>query len=138
MKIAVIGMVLVAIILVATLSAIGCGGAQPEAPSEEAPSEEAPGEAPTTEKLEILSHEMITTEDGGKIVQGTARNVSGSMFHNATIRVKFYDASGTFITGSLDTIVNLGAGETWDFEMTCWLSEAKNVASYKIAVGECW
>jgi len=96
------------------------------------------GTPPVTEKLEILSHSMSTTQFGNLVVKGTAKNVSSSTLSYAEVKVKFYDAAGTLLGTSLDNINDLGAGETWSFEVMYLDIDIQKVASYKIGVGSTW
>ncbi len=111
------------------LGLVGCAETQYH------PGEGAP---PATEKLEILSHSMSTTEFGLLVIKGVAKNVSSSNLSYAEVRVKFYDAAGNLIDTSLDNINDLAAGETWSFEVMYFGMDTENVKSYKIGVGSVW
>jgi len=112
--------------VILALYVVGCAETQYQ------PGEGAP---PATEKLEILSHNMSTTEFGNLVIKGTAKNVSSSNLSYAEIKVKFYDAAGNLIDTSLDNINDLGPGETWKFEVMYLGMDTENVKSYKIGVG---
>ena len=96
------------------------------------------GALPATEDLEILSHSMSTTGFGNLMVKGIAKNVSSSNLSYAEVKVKFYDAQGNLISTWLDNINDLGAGETWSFEVMYLGMDTENVKSYQIGVGSVW
>jgi len=96
------------------------------------------GPAATGGKLEILSHHMTTGEYGNVIVEGQAKNVGGSNLAYAEVRVKFYDSAGSLIDTSLDNINDLGANETWNFEVFYLGMHEEEVATYEIGVGSCF
>ena len=116
---------LVAIVLVAILIPSGCLETEYE-----------PGEGgvpPVTEKLQILNHTGGFTDYGSPMVTGTAKNVSSSNLIYAEIRVKWYDSAGVLLDTSLDNINDLGAGETWRFEVI-YFGDEKGI-SYEIGIG---
>ncbi|GAI32494.1 unnamed protein product [marine sediment metagenome] len=127
MKILIKSLVAMALVAILIPSFTGCTETQYE-----------PGEGgapPVTEKLEILSHSMSTTQFGNLVVKGTAKNVSSSTLSYAEVRVKFYDAAGTLLSTSLANINDLSAGETWSFEVMYLDIDIEKVTSYKIGVG---
>jgi len=105
--------------------------------SEEKQSEQytAPSNTPP---LEILSHNMDYNEYGNLIITGIAKNTKNRELSYAQIDVKFYDNEGNVISNSLDNINNLGAGETWKFEVMYLGLDTYNVGSYDISVGTTW
>jgi hypothetical protein len=75
---------------------------------------------------------MSTTDYGAPVVRGTAKNVSSSNLRYAFVKVKFYDAAGNVLDTLSDYIIDLGPGETWNFEVIYFGS--RNVKNYKIGV----
>ncbi|OBZ36076.1 FxLYD domain-containing protein [Methanohalophilus sp. DAL1] len=82
--------------------------------------------------LEILDHQLQTGEYGTTSVVGTAK--ANKDLSYAEVRVKFYDANGNLIGSSLDNINDIGAGESWSFDVPN-IEFDKDVSDYKIAVG---
>lgn len=70
--------------------------------------------------VELVSHEMVREDEGGPAesvkVEGEAENVSGGELSYAEVDVKFYEED-TLAESFLNNINNLGAGETWAFEV---------------------
>jgi hypothetical protein len=91
---------------------------------------------PSSGDLVILEHHATTTEFGTYEVVGTAKNTGTSSMSYAEVDVKFYDAGGTLLDTWIDNINNLGAGETWSFEVM--YTGSKTVATYTIAPGSSW
>lgn len=120
--------VIMAITLMAALT--GCSASCAETQYQQGGSAPA---IPQAEKLQILSHSMGTTDYGTPVVRGTAKNVSSSNLSYAEVRVKFYDAAGNLLDTSLDNVLDLGPGETWNFEVIYFGSG--NVKNYEIGVG---
>jgi hypothetical protein len=77
----------------------------------------------------------MTTEGAYPAIKGTAKNVSSSRLSYAGVDVKFYDAAGTLIGNSSDSIRDLDPGETWSFEVIYCGFGSDKITSYKIGVG---
>ena len=100
-----------------------------------------PGEmppAPPAEKLPILSLSMVQDELGFVIIKGTAKNVSSSSSSYAEVKVQFYDAEGTLLNTFTDSTVDLGRGETWDFEILCPGINTDGVKRYEVSATSAW
>lgn len=97
-----------------------------------------PEEAPPSEELLILSLTMTQDEHGFIIIKGTAMNVSPSNSSSAEVKVELYDAEETLLDTALDSISDLGPGETWDFEVACPGIDTDEVKRYEIVVGSAW
>ena len=124
----IVGFIAIALVVILVPSLVGCIETQYE----------PGGSTPATEKLQILDHQMTTTEFGNIIVKGRAKNISSSNLSYASVKVKFYDASGTLLATSSDGISDLGLGETWSFSVMYFGMDDENVKSYKIGVGSTW
>lgn len=96
--------------------------------------QEAPTQ-PATENLQILSHSISTTQNGNLLVEGSAKNISSSALRFAVVFAEFYDANGVVIGTSQTAEIDLGSGETWNFQMIYSDADAKKVTSYKIREG---
>ena len=123
-----IGFIVMALLVMLVPSLVGCIETQYE----------SGGSKPATEKLQIIDHHMTTSEYGSMIVKGRAKNISSSNLSYASVKVKFYDASGTLLATSSDGISDLGLGETWSFSVMYFGMDDENVKSYKIGVGSTW
>jgi len=84
--------------------------------------------------LSILSHNMTRIEDGCGSVEGVARNDGNKRFSYAEIEVSFYNADGDITHKSMNNILDLYPGQTWEFGF--W-SFYKDTYSYNISVGYC-
>lgn len=136
--------IILAIILILMLvpSVSGCAETQyqrggetpPPTPAEKLQNQRGGETSPAApaEKLQILSHTMSRSKTGAFLyIKGTAKNVSSSRLGYAEVKVKFYNAAGTLLDTSSDTITDLDPGETWSFEVMIF-DEDQKVASYKI------
>ncbi|RPJ75557.1 MAG: hypothetical protein EHM20_08765 [Alphaproteobacteria bacterium] len=100
---------------------------------EQAASTLSVNEETTQPTLGILSHNLQKDDNyGGYSVIGTAK-AAGNISY-AEVRVKFYDKDGNLIESGFDNILDLAAGETWSFKVTCYSTD-ENIENYKIAVG---
>ena len=122
----IVGLIAVVAIVAVTMFA-GC--------VEEPKYEEGAGKPIESKNLEILDHRMETGEFGNLIIEGTAKNSGSASLSYAEVRVKFYDKEGTLLDTSLDNINDLGPGEMWNFKAMYLGTDAKDIDSYKIAVG---
>jgi hypothetical protein len=125
-----------AYILVAISLMVGLIGVTGCAETEYHPGEGGP--VVTGGELVILSHSMATTEYGIPVVSGEAKNVGDSTLSYAEVKVKFYDGAGNLLDTWLDNINDLGAGQTWKFEVMYIGTHDEDVASYEIGVGSCF
>jgi len=95
-------------------------------------------EKAATGDIEILTHsgayEPVNVYDTNPAyyVRGTAKNVSGKQLSYAEIRVRAYDSAGNLLESGLDNINDIGADQTWTFEVFVW---KQGIASYDIGVG---
>lgn len=109
---------LIAAILIAMLPATGCTGT---------------GSSPSPSgKLAVINHDMTREESGAVEVQVTVKNVGSVMAELAEVTVSFYDASKNLIDISSDSVMNLGPGEIWEFEIACQGTRCGQVKSYEI------
>jgi hypothetical protein len=92
--------------------------------------------SPDTKDLIILNYHATTSEYGSYIIVGTAQNTGSKEMEYAEVDVKFYDSYGNLIDSSLDNINNLGAGETWNFEV--YFLGSGTVGTYTINPGSVW
>jgi hypothetical protein len=109
---------LIATILIAMTLSAGCTGTG----SSPAPSG----------KLAVINHEMTWGESGSVAIQVTVKNVGPVMAELAEVTISFYDASKNLIDSSSDSVMNLGPGETWEFEIACQGENCSQVKSYEI------
>ena len=86
--------------------------------------------------LKILEHHSETGEFGNFMIVGSAKSNDDFMY--AEIRVKFYDADGALLSTSFDNINDLENGDIWKFEVMYLDINDKDIASYKIGVGNCF
>ncbi|HJX04028.1 MAG TPA: FxLYD domain-containing protein [Dehalococcoidia bacterium] len=89
-------------------------------------------------QVQILRHSM-TVQNFSKdqptsvaVVSGTATNTGSQTIDMAVISVVFRDNTGKAITTGTATRQNLQAGETWDFSIQSWGTEAWKIHSYDI------
>lgn len=77
--------------------------------------------AETSKKVEL--GEWTTSVDGGYYgppiyhVRGDLKNIAGEKLNYVSIKAKFYDESGALVGNGVDFVQNLGAGETWRFDI---------------------
>lgn len=96
-------------------------------------------EAESSEKIEILEHELVR-EDEGTIyeevyVRGKAQNVSGKEISEVQIGIIYYDESGARIESMHDWTSNLADQEVWNFEVMSLGGEIpERVDHYKISI----
>lgn len=86
---------------------------------------------PPSGELAVINHEM-TKGESGVAVRVTVKNVGSVMVELAQVTVSFYDADKNLIDSSSDSVMNLGAGETWDFEIACQGTGGNEIRSYEI------
>ena len=87
---------------------------------------------PLSADLKILDHSLIREDSGAVKVQVTVKNVGSSTIELAQVKVTFQGKEGEFIDSSSDAVMNLGAGETWDFEFTCTGTRCDQVKGYQL------
>lgn len=86
------------------------------------------------EALELEDHEFVLEEGfKGPTVQGTVRNTGDERITYAEVRVRVFDSEGSYLGHFLDSVVDLGAGTSWSFEVIV-LSSPEDIARYDIAV----
>lgn len=83
----------------------------------------AGGDEETTEQenvwdgVKVLSHEPVKTEYGGVRVEGQVKNLNDETVEMVSVDVQFLDGGGNVLSNSMDVISDLGAGQTWNFEV---------------------
>lgn len=98
------------------------------------------GSAGSSKDIELLSHTSVREDVGTSYeslhVEGRAKNVSGDELSYAEIEVKWY-SDGALVDDFLDNVNNLGAGETWAFEVQFigMGDDASEITDYKIRAG---
>ena len=83
-------------------------------------------------KLAVVSHNMTRDEPGSVKVNIKVKNVGSNVVELARVTVYFYDAQKDLVDSSSDSVMNLRAGETWDFEIAGKETPAGQVKSYEI------
>jgi len=86
------------------------------------------------EPLVINDHELGKEEYGGYYVSGSA--TANKDLSYVEIKVKYYDESGALISSDFTNIVDLAAGETWNFKVYGPFDDSARVTEYKIAIGD--
>jgi len=69
----------------------------------------------------------------GQVIEGVVRNISGKTFSYVQITYTIFDAQGNQIGTAIDTINNLGAGNTWRFSATFNLNNANRFVFSEIS-----
>ena len=87
---------------------------------------------PPQGKLTIIDHEMSGVESGNVTVEVTVKNTGTVMVELAQVTVSFYDAQKGLIDSTSDSVMSLGTGETWEFEIKCLGTRCRQVKSYEI------
>jgi hypothetical protein len=85
--------------------------------------------------LVINEHSLGKEEYGGYIVTGSA--IANKDLSYAEVKVKYYDESGAIVGSDFTNIVDLAAGEIWNFKVYGPFDDSMRVTNYKIAVGDC-
>lgn len=85
--------------------------------------------SPATE-LVILDSKLEQEEYGGWIITGTAQTNTDISY--AEVDVKFYDAEGAVLQSGMTNVLDLAAGEKWNFKVYGPGSDVL-VKEYKIA-----
>ncbi len=88
--------------------------------------------SPQPVKLAVINHEMTHGGSGSVAVQVTVKNAGSVMAELAQVTVNFYDARKNLVYSSSDAVMNLGPGETWDFELACRGTRCSQVKSYQV------
>jgi uncharacterized protein YcfL len=123
--------VLILSIFVLTVSALGCTSNSTEYQNGSTPATTPViNETPAVADITILNDSLVKDDIGGYNVKGTAQANKDMSY--AEIDVKFYDKSGAVLQSGLTNILDLKAGEKWNFEVLGPGSD-KKVDSYKIA-----
>ncbi|AKB41280.1 FxLYD domain-containing protein [Methanosarcina mazei] len=103
------------------------------------PASEQVIESTTTEEVQpvlvINDHSLGKEEYGGYMVTGSA--TANKDLSYAEVKVKYYDESGALVGSDFTNIVDLDAGETWNFKVYGPFDDSVRVSDYKIAVGDC-
>lgn len=97
-----------------------------------------PEEMPPSEELLILSLNMTQDEYGFVVIKGTVMNISPSNSSSAEVKIELYDAEETLLDTAIDSISDLGPGETWDFGVACPGIDTEEIQRYEIVVGSSW
>ncbi|ELY71005.1 FxLYD domain-containing protein [Natrinema versiforme] len=84
--------------------------------------------------LELVDHEFVV-EDGylGSTIQGTVRNTGGDRIQIVEVRTRVYNDAGNLLGRYLASTGDLGAGETWAFQVVV-LEAPSDIADYDITV----
>ena len=85
-------------------------------------------------ELAILKKELTKDQAGNTVVLVTIKNVGSVNAELAEVRVTFYDAQKNIIDSSRDSILNLKAGETWEFTLSCSGERCSQIKSYDVEV----
>jgi hypothetical protein len=85
-------------------------------------------------KLNIEKQELSRTQSGAAIVKVTIKNTGTVPAEFAEVRVTFYDGAKNVITNARDSVMNLGPGQSWDFQIPCLDARASQVKSYDLQV----
>lgn len=78
--------------------------------------------------LELIDTKPVV-EKSHVYISGTIRNNTEKKYSYVIVEINLYDASGSQIGSTSDTVENLMPGDTWKFKAICTEKEAK---SYKI------
>jgi len=106
--------------------------------TEDDPVYDGDGDVAEANGLEILTHagtwkgEYYPTYT----VRGTAKNTGDSNLDYTEIRVKGFDAEGNVLGTSMTNVMDLGPGQTWNFD--CLVLDSEGLERYEIAVGSAW
>ena len=87
---------------------------------------------PPQGKLTVIDHEITGVASGNVAVELTVKNTGTVMVELAQVTVSFYDAQKNLIDSTSDSVMSLGPGETWDFEIKCPGARCSQVKSYDI------
>jgi len=90
----------------------------------------APVTTPEAVNLVILDSKLGKEEYGGYIVTGSAQSDKNQSY--AEVDVKFYDSTGAVLQSGMTNIMDLKAGEKWNFKVYGPGSDL-HVANYTIA-----
>lgn len=77
----------------------------------------------------VIGDKQGEINDGMCRVIGVIGNGTGKDCEAVTITIGFYSESGVKVTSGVDTVLNLRAGESWQYEV---LAMGSNIATYKI------
>jgi len=106
---------LILIILVLAPVLVGCNGGKKYI---------APPPKPPTSSIQILNHHMEEewldfSQEWKTTIIGEAKNNSGQTC-TPIIMAKFFNYNDVMIEKSVDWLTDMGAGETWQFEIFHW------------------
>jgi uncharacterized protein (TIGR02588 family) len=87
--------------------------------------------APRAE-LSVLKKELKTDAAGKVTLAITVKNTSTVNAELAGVKVTFYDAQKDLIDSERDSVMNLGSGETWEFNIACAGDNCGAIKSYDI------
>lgn len=85
-------------------------------------------------KLNIEKQELTRTQSGAAIVKVTIKNTGTVTAELVEVRVTFYDGAKNVITTAGDSVMNLGPGRNWDFQIPCLDPRTAQVKSYEVQV----
>jgi hypothetical protein len=125
----------VLIVLILVFIGIGCTGDKSEYQNGSnsnavQPAQPAPVATPEAVGLVILDSKLGKEEYGGYIVTGSAQSDKNQSY--AEVNVKFYDSTGAVLQSGMTNIIDLKAGEKWNFKVYGPGSDL-HVANYTIA-----
>jgi hypothetical protein len=83
-------------------------------------------------ELTVVKQELTKNQSGVAVVKVTVKNTGRAVAEFAEVAVTFYDAGKSVINSAKDSVLNLGVGETWDFEIACKGERCSEVKSYEI------
>jgi hypothetical protein len=81
----------------------------------------------------VVVKKELKTDAAGKVTMAvTVKNTSAVTAELAEVKVSFYDAEKNLIDSERDSVLNLKAGETWDFILPCTGENCGKISSYDI------
>jgi hypothetical protein len=95
--------------------------------------EEVSGDDPTGEMVELNEHDFQMRGQYNSAVVGTVENITDTELSMVSVEIAFVDSEGTQFAESLDSVTDLAAGRTWEFEALL-TEEPHRVDDYDISV----
>ena len=90
------------------------------------------GNSAARAELAVLKKELKTDAAGKVTLAVTVKNTGPVKAELAGVKVNFYDAQKNLIDSGRDSVMNLGAGETWEFNIRCTGENCGAIKSYDI------
>lgn len=90
------------------------------------------GNSAARAELAVLKKELKTDAAGKVTLAVTIKNTGPVKAELAGVKVNFYDAQKNLIDSGRDSVMNLGAGETWEFNIPCTGDNCGGIKSYDI------